>query len=145
MSLVQDPVMNVTLDVISPFQSDWTATSTLLSFSAINPAIGRMNANVTVNDMDGDGAWMSGLHDAGSIYRAAYDGLAGTPGSASFFSAITGASTSNQFDSASAGASIPPWSAIAGPVTDMSEQARFRVSPNDLATTSSSYEVIPTP
>jgi hypothetical protein len=145
MSLVQDPVINLTFDVVADTQTDFIVTSTLLSFTAINPAIGRANANVTVTDNDGDGASITGLHSNGDIYWAAYNGMVESFGSTNFHTGISGASTPNPFDSASASSGIPPWAAIAGPVLDMSAQFRFRVSPNDLATGSSSYEIIPTP
>lgn len=145
MSLIQDPVINLTFDVVADSQTDFVVTSTLLSFAAINPAIGRANANVTVTDLDGDGASITGLHSNGDIYWAAYNGMVESFGSTNFHTGISGASTFNPFDSASASSSIPPWASISGTVSDMSAQFRFRVSPNDLATGSSSYEIIPTP
>jgi MYXO-CTERM domain-containing protein len=125
--------------------TDITVTSALLSFDGIDNAEGRASAGITVTDVLGDGATMTGLHDDGNMYSAQYNGLA--PGGTqftSFFDTLEALpfgsnSTSSEFPG---GSGFEP---IGETVMDMSSQFSFSLTPFDIASGTSTWELLPAP
>jgi uncharacterized protein (TIGR03382 family) len=126
--------------------TEFTITSALLSFGTpIDPASGRATAAVTVTDLLGNGAQLTGLGPGGGAYVAGYNGL--VPGGSTFAELIPSlaapAFSSNAVDSDFPGGGA--FAAIAGGVNDMSAQFNFTLSANDLASGTSNFEIIPAP
>ena len=140
-----DPTVVVQFTVTSgAVDTDFTITSALNSFAAINNAFGRASAGVTVTDVDGDGASLTGLGVGGAAYEAHYNGM--VPGGSSFADLLFNPVVAEIAGTASDSASFPGLGAfqpIAGSVTDMSARFSFRLSANDIASGTSNYEIIP--
>jgi hypothetical protein len=143
---VEDPVVQLNFSVAAGnLATTFTITSPLLSFPAIDPASGRATAGVTVTDTNGDGASLTPDTQPG-LYTSRYNGA--VPGGTLFADLLGAPVTAAAFDSASASESFPgggAFSAIAGPVSDMSARYRFSLTANDEASGTSSYEIIPGP
>jgi hypothetical protein len=113
----------------------FTFMSALLSFPTINPATASASAGLTLTDIGGDGALLTGSAYAGGSYEADYNG--GTP-FVSFVPSlsVTGGST--------AAAGNQP-STLLGPVYDMQSLFAFTLSANDLASGTGNFNVVPEP
>lgn len=126
--------------------TDITITSALNAFPGITNAIGRASAGVTVTDLNGDGASLTGLGVGGAAYEAHYNGMvpAGTP----FAELLTAPVFAGIADTGSANDASPgggAYTAIAGTVTDMSARFHFRLSAFDSASGTSNFEIVPEP
>lgn len=150
--LVDDPVVFVNFSVNNTAGTDSTVnvTSPLLSFASIANAIGNASASVTLTDPTGNGASLTPVGGAG--YTAFYNG--GAPGTGSTFASLFGsalsiAPTGNIFGVTETWTADSPAPGVFGPfggaVADASASWMFRVSDGDLASGTSTYEIIPTP
>ncbi len=149
----QDPVVNLGFAVqAGAADTMFSFSSAKLTFPSIASAEGRAQAAFNLTDSDGSGpdpgngvyATLTGQFPAGDAYRAQYNGFpVGTtfqemiqPYSADFFSSAP----SNE-EHPNGGGFIP----IPGVVTDMSAQISFELSAFDLASGTTTFEVIPEP
>ncbi len=142
--MVSDPQVTVNFNVSSTsMTTNFNITTGLLSFPAgINSgAIGRATAGVTITDNDGDGATLSG-NFGGAGYRSTYNGAP------IFSDLLSGGLVAAPDDSASMSqntAGYPGYIPIAGAVNSMQARFGFQLSPNDSASGTSFYEIIPSP
>jgi hypothetical protein len=141
-----NPIVNLDFAIQADDElTEITVTSALLDFDTINGAEGRSSAGITVTDLLGDGAAMNGLQPDGNMYTAQYNGLA--PGGTqftSFFDTLEASdfgSNSTSAESAPGGAFLP----IGDPVNNMSSQFNFSLTPFDLASGTSTWEIVPAP
>jgi hypothetical protein len=144
-TLIGDPQVSLGFLVqAGEVQTDFEISSALLSFPTINPAKGRASSQVTLTDLDGDGARFIGGH-SGKGYLAQYNGY--VPNGSTFTAQIgdfvappggsNALSENDPFDGS--------FRAIAGDVNNMSTQFRFSLSPFDTASGTSNFEIIPEP
>jgi hypothetical protein len=115
-------------------------TSALVSFPAINSAQGQAGAAFTITDQTHDGATLSTLNRVGKAYNATYNGTTAFADLVSGFSAGAGHSESSDENEPPSG-----YSNIADPVTSIESSVYFKLSANDLASGTNSFEVIPEP
>ena len=141
-----EPKINLNFSVVAgDAMTDFTIKSALLNVDAIPNAEGRASAAFTLTDgIDDDGATLTPL-DALGAYRAEYNGF--VPGGSTFTKLIpemtadplSFANLSQDFPGA--GAYVP----IGDTVIDLSTMVSFSLSPNDLASGTSIFEVVPEP
>ena len=147
-----DPVVNLNFSVqAGGADTDFTISSALLSFAGINMAEGRATAGITLTDSDslGNGATITGLQPGGKIYTAHYNGF--VPGGSTFANLVSGFSVGS-FSSQTQSEALPPgvgtFIPIAGTVSDMSSQFKFRLTAEDQASGTSTFivrEAVPAP
>lgn len=126
--------------------TEFTITSALNSFPTIDPALGRATAGLTVTDVDGDGATLTGLGPGGAAYLSRYNGV--VPGGVTFADLLTDPLVAGVGGTAVAAESFPGgglFDAIGDPVSSMSAGFSFRLTANDTASGTSSFTIIPGP
>lgn len=149
--LQADPIVAVSFAVNNTAGEDSAimVSSPLLSFATINDAVGNVSASVTLNDPHGDGASLTPI--AGKGYTAFYNG--GVPQAGTEFASLFGAPitlaphpiglpqvTGATMDFPGENVFLPM-----GAVTDASASWSFVLSDGDLASGSSTFEIVPTP
>jgi len=143
-----DPVVNLAFSVTAGPNAggtDFTIKSALLSFPTIAVPEGRASTSFTVTDgLDDDGATLTPLA-APKAYLAQYNGFvpAGTT-----FTNLIDAIVVDPEDTLGVSAEYPGggmYEAIGVAVSNMSAQISFTLSPNDLASGTSTFEIIPEP
>jgi len=142
-----DPQVDLNFSVFAGSVSTvFTITSPTLSFASISQAVGRTSAGFTASDLDGDGVSLSDWGGA-SIYTSRYNGA--VPGGTTFHDAFFGTfNTTVPGDTTTADDNFPGggnYVPIAGAISDMSSRFRFTLSPNDIASGTSVYEIVPVP
>lgn len=146
-SLVADPAIGLNFLVQAGSNTtNFTITSALLSFPNISPAQGRATVQIGVNDVDGDGATLTGTQPGGKAFLADYNGF--VPGGTHFAALISSVATVTPGGVAGESEDFPGgggYAPIGVGVTNMSSQYRFTLSANDLANGTSFYEIIPEP
>lgn len=146
-NFMEDPAVNLSFAVESgsaPGGTLFTIKSALLSFPAIMNAEGRASASFTVSDgIDDDGATLTPTLTG--AYLAQYNGF--VPGGADFTQLIPqmNAGPMGTFSLAQDYPGGGLYQSIAGSVSDMSTQISFTLSPNDLASGTSVFEIVPEP
>lgn len=115
--------------------------SELLSFGAIANPEGKATVGLTVTDSNGDGATLTGYTPNGGAYLAQYNGF--VPNGTTFAEAI-GQVVAGAFDVASADYDSG-WLPIVGDVTSVSAEFGFVLTPGDLATGTSNFQITPEP
>lgn len=141
----EDPEVALSFAILNgPADTTITIATGLLSFPDINGAVGRATAVMALTDLDGNGALLQGLGPVGGAYLAQYNG--GVPGGTTFAELI-GLLVAPPGGSILAQVSIPAAGLFDIPdvVSDMSAQFSFRLSPNDMVTVQSHYQIIPVP
>lgn len=140
--LIADPVVSIGFSVLAgAADTDFTISTALLSFPAINNAIGSASGSVTVTDVDGNGASIAGIGGA-PIFEWDYNGL--VPTGTNFVTFVNG-TAAGAFQSATDSANFGPV-VIGGNVSDISGAVNFRLSANDRASGTGVFVVeIPTP
>ncbi len=141
-----DPSVNLAFAVqAGPAVTDFTIKSALLTFPAIPFPAGRASAAFTLTDgPDEDGAALTPALPGGA-YLAQYNGF--VP-SGSTFTTLIGAMAADPMGTTSVSAEFPGgglFSAFPGPASDMSVQVAFSLTPNDLASGTSNFEIVPEP
>lgn len=143
--LVMDPQINLTFAVqAGNTDTSFTISSALLSFSTINSAVGKSSAAMSVTDLSGDGATLTGDSANGLAYLTQYNGF--VPGGTTFSEDINTISA-GAFLSGNASSNVPPigTSPIGGSVSNMSAQIKFVLSANDIASGTTNFEITPEP
>ena len=145
----QDPVVNLNFAVQAGPAAGGTAftcKSALLSFPTINNASARTSAAFTLTDgVDDDGATLTPAAGELGAYKAQYNGF--VPGGTTFAQLIP-QMVAAPMDQATLAEDFPGggmYQALGVPVYDMSSQVSFTLSPNDLASGTSVFEIIPEP
>jgi hypothetical protein len=114
----------------------FTITSATLSFPTLNPAEGRASAGVTVMDVTGDGASLTGnIGGGGKSYRAIYDG--GTV----FADLVNDDSTAVAFGTLIGSDASPAsgFSPIAGGLSSMMTEFHFTIEARDSVSVTSLF------
>lgn len=138
-----DPVVKLKFSVANTtdLTKDCYYSALLDNFGTIHGAIGTATAGVTVTDCSGDGALATGIFD-GCFYRASYNTETSNP---QVFKSLVSGPITAEADRGNAVAQTWPWEAMGNPVTDMQAEFGFRLSPNDSASGTSSFTVVPEP
>lgn len=118
--------------------TNFTISSALLSFGAINSAQAQAGAAFTITDTDRNGASISNGNS--KLYNSKYNGTTTYADLVSGFTAGNGNSQSQDENQPANG-----YNAIGGPVTSIESSVSFTLSANDLASGTNSFEVIPEP
>jgi hypothetical protein len=144
----QDPSVDLNFAVEAGPEAggtEFTIRSALLSFPTIYNAQGRASAAFTLTDgVDDDGATLNLLNGDPGAYKAQYNGF--VPDGTTFTHLIPAMvadpmSTTNAAQDYPGGGAYEPLP----PVYDMSTQVSFALSPNDLASGTTVFEIIPEP
>ena len=141
----EDPEVALSFGIVNgPADTTITIATGLLSFPDINGAAGRATVAMALTDLDGNGGLLEGLGPVGGAYVAQYNG--GVPAGTTFAELI-GLLVAPPGGSILAEVSIPAGGLLDIPdvVSDMSAQFSFRLSPNDMVTVQSHYQIIPVP
>lgn len=134
---VGDPVVSVAFAVTAgALPTNFTFTSAKLTFPVLDTdVVGVASAGVTVTDLDSNGAWIQGVFPGVKAYQARYY----TPAGVVF---------ANLVDPVSAGADDSAVSrerkgatAIPVPVSGMDAEFSFILSPNDMGSGTSSFNI----
>jgi len=141
----EDPEVALSFGIVNgPADTTITIATGLLSFPEIKGAVGQATATMALTDLDGDGGILQGLGPLGGAYLAQYNGdvPAGTR-----FAELIGLLVAPSGGSILAQVNIPVDGLLDIPdvVSDMSAQFSFRLSPNDMVTVQSHYQIIPVP
>jgi hypothetical protein len=145
----QDPQVSLAFSVMAG-----AANTHFLISSAmvpINPALvnpdAKASVGISVTDNMGDGVTLTGTGGAGAnrSYLAHYNGF--VPGGAAFAEEIALVSTADPFGTATSSSAVPVagYQTIAGSVADMSAMLDFTLTPFDMASGTSFYEIVPEP
>ena len=143
-SYLEDPIANLNFAVqAGPAGSIFKITSALLTFPTITNATASSSASYTVTDITGDGATLAGAEVlTGNSYRAAYNGFVDF-GGGSTFSSYFPAIAAPVFGTANPTQNTAP--AVIPSVSDISTIAHFSLTPFDLASGTTTFNVIPEP
>jgi hypothetical protein len=140
----EDPQVNLSFAVQAGAQdTQFTITSGLVSFPAIDSAEAVASAGLSLTDANGDGALLTGMGAAGGAYTAQYNGL--VPSGTTFLEAMdelvadAGRSASDSVVAPGAGG----FATLAGPVSDISSSFAFSLSAFDMASGTSTFVVLP--
>src|SRR5262245_37924803 len=148
---VNDPIVNLNFSVAAGASTTtFMIGSALLTFPVISPAQGRASADFSVTDADGSGVSLTAIGGNSTTrgYAAAVNGMAGpAPAGANQFTEMIPSFGAGPFGSAVSGDNFPPlgYSPIGVPVSSISSFIQFRLSAFDLASGTSTFEVIPEP
>lgn len=150
--LVADPIVSLSFDFANTanVDSNITVVSPLLSFAAINGAIARASADLTVTDsgtISGGAAGATLTPVGGKGYTAFYNGGAPQAGTefANFFTTPAVASGDPIFGHTEVFHSDTGPFAAVGNVFDASSRFQFSISAKDAVSGTSTFEIIPTP
>jgi hypothetical protein len=142
---LSDPAVNLSFAVVSgPSTTLFTIKSALLTFPTpiLQPA-GRASAAFTVTDGEEDGAQLVGT--GGGAYLAQYNGF--VPGGTTFANLIPQVNAP-AMGSGSLAEEFPGggnYQNLGTSASNMSSQVSFTLTPNDLASGTSNFELIPEP
>lgn len=148
---VADPIVNLNFSVAAgSTTTTFMIGSALLTFPTINGATGRASAGFSVTDVFGDGATLTGLAGTSGTagYTSAYNGTAGPVMTGSQFSELLpGSVIAAPGQTATPSDQNPPvgYLPIGVPVNSISSFVKFSLSPFDLASGTTTFEVIPEP
>ncbi|MEZ6234454.1 MAG: PEP-CTERM sorting domain-containing protein [Phycisphaerales bacterium] len=127
--------------------TSFTISSALISFPTISNAQGRATAGITVTDVGGGGASVTGNRPNDSVFSAHYNGMA--PGGTTFGNLISGGVTEPvAFGSETASENFPAgpgFLALGGNASDASTQWAFTVSGGDTASGTGAFFIVPAP
>jgi hypothetical protein len=118
-----------------------TITSGLLSFPTLDGAEGLVSAGLTLTDNDGDGATLAGI--GGTIGTYVTNGQA--PGGDVFITLTGTLEVDMPGDTVDASADTGGFIPVGDSIMSMSQQYTFTLSPNDGASLTSNYVIIPAP
>jgi hypothetical protein len=144
----EDPAVSFSFSVLAgTSDTSFSIASALLVVAPpLSNASGRASTAVSVTDLTGDGALLSGNGGAGGTasYLAQYNGF--VPGGTSFADLLPSASagpwlTQTTTDAYPASGYVP----VAGTVHNMSSMVTFTLSANDMASGTNFFEIIPEP
>lgn len=113
--------------------------------ATINNPMGRASAGVTLTDVDGNGANLTGMHAGGDLFQALYNN------SSSVFTSLIGGpfGFATAFDSQATSDEYPAgagnFAAFPGPVSQIGINWDFVLSANDSASGTSVFVVVPGP
>lgn len=140
-----DPVVAVNFNIASTSQNtNFTISSPLLSFPTLTNAEGSASAAVSVTDLLGNGATLTPM--GAGAYAANYNGL--IPGGSPFATLLGSPVVAAPFSTANASQDFPGgglFVPIAGSINDISARWQFTMSPDDLASGTGVFTVIPAP
>lgn len=146
--LRDDPEVTLNFQVTAgALDTAFTITSATVSFLPIQGE-GRAAAGISITDVNGGGATLTGTHNNGAAYLAQYNGA--VPNGTNFASLLSDPVVAGEFDSADDNEEFPGgglYTPIAGLVDDMSARWKFSVSRGDAASGTSTYiiNIIPSP
>jgi hypothetical protein len=146
-----DPIVNLNFSVAAGASTTtFMIGSALLTFPTISPAQGRASAAFSVTDTDGSGVLLTGNggNTGTSGYASAINGMAGpVPAGANQFTEMLPGVAAGPFGSFTQNNNTPPlgYLPIGSPVSSISSFISFTLTPFDLASGTSTFEVIPEP
>lgn len=143
--VVDDPIVAINFNIVSTAaNTNFTIASPLLSFPTLNNAQGTASAAVSVTDLMGDGATLTPV--GGGAYAAEYNGL--VPTGTNFATLIDSPVIAGAFSTTTISEDFPGggiFVPIAGNVDDISARWQFTLSPDDLASGTGVFTVVPAP
>ena len=140
------PGINLNFAVQAGFSdTTFTISSALIDLGGMENAQGRTSASVSVTDVDGNGASLTGAGADGGAFLSQYNGF--VPSGTTFAEMLPSVAAApfgsgTLSDEFPAGGAFAP---MAGTVDNISSQFNFTLSALDLASGTSTYQVIPAP
>jgi len=146
-TVIEDPVVEINFNVVAAnMETAFMVDSTLLSFPALNAPTGKATAGITITDQNGDGASLTGDLGDGNAYRAVVNG---SPGVGDDVATLVGDFSAGSFSSNTSNGAFDDGNggfvALSGPISSISAQFQFTVSPFDAASGTSVFTVVPAP
>lgn len=142
MTAVEDPMLDISLECTAGITDTTFIVSTgLLTFSPLLNPTAVANAGMTLTDLDGNGATLTGGRPGNTVFSAHYNGL--IPAGSIYANLQTGFSFATAFDTNSF--SDNAFGGILGSVGSMSSRLEFTVSANDSASGGGFYLITPAP
>ena len=134
-----DPRVSVEFYVVAgPTGGLFTLTSDVVSFANLASCDAAATAALTVTDRDGDGAMATGGYDNGCFYQAIYNDTS------TFCYLIQKPMSTAGYCSDTSKDNVPPWVPM-NDIYNISAQFKFHLSPNDSASGTSNFVVVPVP
>ena len=141
--IANDPQVNLGFAMQAGDQATtFTIQSALLGFATMLNPTAQASIGVNLSDFDGDGAWLNGAGPDDRVYLGQYNQF--VPDGTTFTTLIDGLSTSEPFDTVSIDDQTG-WQPIVGAVDNMSSQISLTLSPFDMASGTSNFEILPEP
>lgn len=148
---IEDPIVNLNFSVAAGSSTTtFMIGSALMTFPSMSGAIGRASVAFSITDGAGGGAVLTGLggNSGTSGYTAAINGTAGPvpPGPNQFSEMLPGV-VAPAFGSNTMSDAFPPvgYNPIGVSVSSMMSFVSFTLSPFDLASGTSTFEIVPEP
>lgn len=143
--VIEDPVVAINFNIASTAQNtSFTITAPVLSFPTLTGAIGTASAAVSVTDLLGDGATLTPT--GAGAYAANYNG--GFPGGTNFATLLNSPVVAAPFSTTTVSQDFPGGGGfvpVGGAISDISAQWNFTISPDDLASGTGVFTVVPAP
>jgi hypothetical protein len=140
----QDPSVNLNFAVEAG--PDVGGTTFTIKSATVNNAAARASAAFTLTDgIDDDGATLTPQPGESGAYKAQYNGF--VPDGTTFTQLIA-QMTADAMDTTNSAQDYPgggAYESLGASVSDMSSQVSFTLSPNDLASGTSVFEIVPEP
>jgi hypothetical protein len=137
-----DPVVNLHFDVqAGSSDTTFTIRSAVVSFPALTNPEGVASSSLTLNDIDGNGATLTGLESGGNVYKTIYNG------SVSCTCLNSSYSVTNPYDGQveSNRDPISGMSIMPDTITSIQSEYQFTLSANDQASGTGTFDVQPVP
>jgi hypothetical protein len=125
-------------DVLTHF----TVTSGQVTFSPMTDPTGRASVGITVSDAMGDGAQLLGEASHGNAFLAQYNGL--VPNGTTFDEAVSSVTFADPFGTLTTNHDTG-FLPIVAQVTDINTMISFSLTAHDLASGTSSFQLVPEP
>lgn len=144
-AVIEDPVVSVNFNIASTaLNTAFTISSPLLSFPAMTNAEGAASAALSITDLGGDGVTLTPM--GAGAYTSNYNGL--VPGGSPFANLLGAPVVAGPFSTTVVSQEFPGgglYVPIAGSVSDISARWQFTLSPDDLASGTGVFTVVPAP
>ncbi|MBI5864680.1 MAG: PEP-CTERM sorting domain-containing protein [Planctomycetes bacterium] len=146
----EDPIVNLNFSVAAGSSTTtFMIGSALLTFPTINGATARASVGVSISDTLGDTGLLTGTGgtSGNATYTAAYNGLAGPIVSGTSYAEMIPSVFAPAVQTGTASDAMPPigYAGIGTPVSSISSFIRFTLTPFDVASGTSTFEVVPEP
>ncbi|MBU0639366.1 MAG: hypothetical protein KKB50_10925 [Planctomycetes bacterium] len=144
LSMKEDPQIALTFGVTAgTTDTHFVITPALLNFPTLNTPEGVASIGVTLTEVDGDDAALTGTGAGGYAFQTQYNGY--VPGGTTFAQFIDLVEEPDAYGSETANGNTGGFVPIGVPVSNMSMQLDFSLTANDSASGTSVYVITPEP
>ncbi len=146
-----DPAVTLNFSVVADeYGTDFEINSAIISFDPLTDPDAYATAGLTVTDNDVDGATLTGLFDGGAAYEARYNNPAPPAPPVNIWTGlltdpVVAATGASEYDTDRRPELPTLWETIPATVSSISSHFYFSLTPNDSASGTSRFEVVPEP